>query len=33
MLILYSHMMATGEKWQSQVQRSREGDKDDVAVD
>ena len=33
LLILYSDMMATGEEWQSQVQRSREGDTEDVAMD
>lgn len=33
MLILYSDMMTTGEKRQSQVQKSREGDKEDVAVE
>ena len=33
MLILYSDLMATSEKRQSQVQRSREGNKEDVAVD
>ena len=32
MLILYSDMMATGQKWQSQVRNSGEGDKVDVAV-